>query len=97
VAEIGVTGEGARTDRDVVVSGLAVLVRWYTAKRTPGSMISGTEPQRKASTGVAAAMASIIDNPNGSGQPTGNSNALAPPRKPVLARSSISPTYSTPG
>ena len=45
-------------------------------------MISATEPQRKASTGVPQAMASIIDNPNGSGQSTGNSKALAPARLP---------------
>ena len=49
-----------------------------------GSMISATEPQRKASTGVPQAMASIIDNPNGSGQSTGNSKALAPPRRGYL-------------
>ena len=60
-------------------------------------MISGTEPQRKASTGVPHAMASIIDSPNGSGQSIGNSSARASPRNSLLARSSISPMNSTPG
>ena len=58
---------------------------------TPWSMISGTEPQRKASTGVPQAMASIIDSPNGSGQSIGNSSARASPRNSLLARSLISP------
>ena len=49
--------------------------------RDTGSMISATEPQRKASTGVPQAMASISDNPNSSGKSTGNSKALAPPSK----------------
>ncbi|MNY83581.1 hypothetical protein D3C86_2264500 [compost metagenome] len=48
---------------------------------TPGSMISGTDPQFQATTGVPQAMASIITRPNGSGQAMGNSRALAPPRK----------------
>ena len=63
----------------------------------PGSMISGTEPRRNASTGVPHAMASIITSPKGSGQSTGNSSALAPPRNSLLPRSLISPMYSIPG
>ena len=35
-------------------------------------MISGTEPLRKASTGVPHAIASIMTRPNGSGQSIGN-------------------------
>ena len=51
---------------------------------TPSSMISGTEPQRNASTGVPQAMASIMERPNGSGQSTGNSSACASPRNCVF-------------
>ena len=61
-------------------------------------MISGTEPQRKASTGVPQAMASIMDKPNGSGQSIGNSSALRLAEEfASSARSSISPMNSTPG
>ncbi|MOA61610.1 hypothetical protein D3C78_1867930 [compost metagenome] len=47
----------------------------------PSSMISGVEPQRKATTGVPQARASIITRPKGSGQSIGKSRASAPPRK----------------
>ena len=63
---------------------------------TPSSITSGTEPWRKASTGVPQAMASIITRPKGSGQSIGNSSARASPRNLVLPRSSTSPTNSTP-
>src|SRR5579862_1114690 len=63
----------------------------------PSSMTSGTEPQRKASTGVPHAMASIMDNPNGSGQSMGNNSACASPRNCVFCSSLISPMNSTPG
>jgi hypothetical protein len=39
---------------------------------------SGIAPQRRASTGVPHAIASIITRPKGSGQDTGNNNARAP-------------------
>jgi hypothetical protein len=61
---------------------------------SPSSMISGTDPPRKASTGVPQAMASIMTSPKGSGQSIGNSNPAARPRKLVLALSLISPTNS---
>ena len=63
----------------------------------PSSMISGTEPQRNASTGVPQAMASIMERPNGSGQSMGNSSACASPRNCVFWCSLISPMNSTPG
>jgi adenylate cyclase len=44
---------------------------------SPSSMISGTEPWWKASTGVPQAIASIITSPNGSGQSIGNRRAAA--------------------
>ena len=44
-------------------------------------MISETDPQRHAITGVPQAMASISTRPNGSGQSIGNRSALAFPRK----------------
>ena len=47
---------------------------------TPGSITSGVEPQRQATTGVPQAIASIITRPKGSGQSIGNSSASAPPR-----------------
>ena len=50
----------------------------------PASMISATEPRRKASTGVPHAMASIMTRPNGSGQSTGKRTARASPRKSDL-------------
>ena len=46
---------------------------------SPSSRTSGTEPLRKATTGVPQAMASIITSPNGSGQSMGNSRARALP------------------
>ena len=51
---------------------------------TPFSMISGTEPHRKARTGVPQAIASIMASPNGSGQSIGNSSACASPRNCVF-------------
>ena len=63
----------------------------------PSSMISGVEPQAKATTGVPQAMASIITRPNGSGQSMGKSRASAPPRKADFRSSPISPTNSIRG
>ena len=53
---------------------------------SPWSTISGTEPQRQATTGVPQAMASIITRPNGSGQSIGNSSAWALPRNADFSR-----------
>ena len=53
---------------------------------TPSSMTSGTEPLRKATTGVPQASASIITRPNGSGQSIGNSKAQALPRNSSFVR-----------
>jgi hypothetical protein len=64
---------------------------------TPWSMISETEPRRKARTGVPHAIASIMAKPNGSGQSIGNKSACASPRNSVLLRSLISPMNSTSG
>ena len=64
---------------------------------TPCSTTSGTEPLRKAITGVPQAIASIITRPNGSGQSIGMSSAIAPPRNADFCASSISPMYSMPG
>lgn len=47
----------------------------------PSSIISGTEPRLKATTGVPHAMASIMTRPNGSGQSIGNRRPSAPLRK----------------
>ena len=58
---------------------------------TPSSMTSGTEPRRKAMTGVPHAMASIITKPKGSGQSIGNSSAVASRRNASLVRSLTSP------
>ena len=52
---------------------------------TPWSMISGTEPWRKASRGVPHAIASIITKPNGSGQSIGNKSANAWPKNGLAA------------
>ena len=52
---------------------------------TPSAITSGTEPLRKAITGVPADIASIITRPKGSGQSIGNSSARACPRKSHLA------------
>src|SRR5712672_816823 len=57
----------------------------------PFSMISETDPQRHAVTGVPQAMASISTRPNGSGQSIGNRRALAFPRKADFSLSPISP------
>ena len=45
---------------------------------TPGSMISGSAPARRAMTGVPVASDSIATNPNGSGQPPSINVARAP-------------------
>ena len=45
--------------------------------------------------GVPHAMASIITNPNGSGQSIGNNNAVAFARNCCLLRSSTSPMSRT--
>src|SRR5438552_17503979 len=57
----------------------------------PFSMISETDAQRHAITGVPQAMASISTRPNGSGQSIGNRRALAFPRKADYSLSPISP------
>ena len=62
---------------------------------SPSSRTSGTEPWRKAITGVPQAIASIITSPNGSGQLMGKSTAWAFPRKLCFSVSPISPTKST--
>jgi len=49
------------------------------------SITSGTDPDRKAMTGVPQDIASIITSPNGSGQSIGNNNARALPRSLPLA------------
>ena len=64
---------------------------------TPSSITSGTEPRRKAITGVPQAIASIITSPKGSGQSIGKSSAMAPPRNSALSFSPISPMNSMPG
>ena len=61
------------TDR---IDGIDVII--HDKPRFPVETISGTEPHGKAITGVPQAIASIITNPNGSGQSMGNSRALAP-------------------
>ena len=64
---------------------------------TPWSTISGTAPQRHATTGVPQAMASIMTRPNGSGQSMGNRTAAALPRNVDFSLSPISPRNSIPG
>ena len=64
---------------------------------SPSSRTSGTEPRRKAITGVPQAIASIITSPNGSGQSMGKSRPRALPRKHCFSASPISPTKSTCG
>jgi hypothetical protein len=64
---------------------------------TPSTTISGTAPQRHATTGVPHAMASIMTRPNGSGQSIGKRSAAASPRRAGFSLSPISPTNSTPG
>jgi len=64
---------------------------------SPSVRTSGTEPLRKATTGVPQAMASIITSPNGSGQSMGKSRPRALPRKRCFSASPISPTKSTCG
>ena len=62
---------------------------------TPCVTISGTEPRRRATTGVPQASASAITSPNGSGQSIGKSSASALPRSSGFSASPISPTSST--
>src|SRR6185369_2603581 len=83
-----------RTWASCLIASSSVSTIWPV---TPLSTISGTDPQRKASTGVPQAMASIITMPNGSGQSTGNRRARAELRKFALARSLISPMNSNAG
>jgi len=64
---------------------------------TPWSMTSGTEPRRKAITGVPHAMDSAMTIPNGSGQSIGNTSAAALHSSSCLSRSPISPMNSTCG
>ena len=51
---------------------------------TPSIITSGTDPRRKATTGVPHAIASIITRPNGSAQSIGNSRRRASPRNASL-------------
>ena len=61
---------------------------------TPSSMTSCTEPLRSATTGVPAAMASIITRPNGSGQRMGKTKARAPANSSRL-RASVTSSEKT--
>jgi hypothetical protein len=54
---------------------------------TPGSTTSGTEPPRKAITGVPLAIASIMASPDGSAQLIGNNSAIASPKNAPFSSS----------
>jgi hypothetical protein len=62
----------------------------------PCSMISETDPQRHAITGVPQAMASISTRPKGSGQSIGNKRALAFPKNADFSLSPICRCFGLP-
>ena len=80
-----------------MVASTASSIELTTNPDSPFFITSGIDPQRNATTGVPHAIASIMTNPNGSGQSTGNRNAAALPMNSFLSCSPISPTHSTSG
>ena len=76
---------GGRGPRARATAATAPATSSTTKPVTPSVITSGTEPRRKATTGVPHAIASIITRPNGSGQSIGKSTPCARPRNASLA------------
>jgi hypothetical protein len=63
---------------------------------TPSATTSGTDPRRRAITGVPQAMASTMTRPNGSSQRMGTIRQRALASSSFLVGPSASPIHSTP-